>query len=97
VHRAQAHDAARALGTSVRSLHRRLAAEGTSFRAVEADVKRALANELLARPGASLDRIAAAVGFATASAFIRAYKRWTGRTPVRARAAGVAETGDELA
>jgi AraC-like DNA-binding protein len=84
-HCAQAHDVARELGLSVRSLNRRLAAEGTSFRAIEADVKRALANEHLADTEWPLDRIAAALGFATPSAFIRAYKRWTGNTPSRAR------------
>jgi len=85
-HCAQAHDLARTVGLSVRSLNRRLAAEGASFRTVEASVKHALANEYLEDPARPLDRIAAALGFATTSAFIRAYKRWTGRTPNRARA-----------
>jgi UDP-N-acetylmuramate--alanine ligase len=33
----------------------------------------------------SLDDVATALGFASANAFIRAYKRWTGLTPARAR------------
>jgi AraC-like DNA-binding protein len=84
-HRAQAHDAARVLGLSVRSLNRRLAEEGTSFRAIEADVKRALANEYLEDTTQPIERIASVLGFATTSAFIRAYKRWTGRTPSQTR------------
>jgi AraC-like DNA-binding protein len=83
--RAQAADVAEALGTSVRSLNRGLAEEDTSFRVIEADVKRVLANEYLEDRSRSLDDVATALGFASANAFIRAYKRWTGLTPARAR------------
>ena len=85
-HRAQVHDAARVLGLSVRSLNRRLAEEGTSFRAIEADVKRALANEYLEDTTKPIEHIASVLGFANTSAFIRAYKRWTGKTPSQTRA-----------
>lgn len=85
-HQANADEAARRMTTSVRSLHRRLAEEGTSFREVEASVKRVLANEYLRDPSLSVDRIASLLGFANASAFIRAYKRWTGNTPHQSRA-----------
>jgi AraC-like DNA-binding protein len=94
-HRAQVHDAACVLGLSVRSLNRRLGEEGTSFRAIEADVKRALADEYLEATSRPIDHVASVLGFATTSAFIRAYKRWTGRTPSRARV--MAGIGNRLA
>ena len=94
-HRAQVHDAARLLGLSVRSLTRRLGEEGTSFRAIEAEVKRALADEYLAATSKPIEHVATALGFANPSAFIRAYKRWTGMTPSRARL--VAGIGNRLA
>jgi AraC-like DNA-binding protein len=84
-HQANADEAARRMSTSVRSLHRRLVEEGTSFREVEAGVKRVLANEYLRDATQSVDRIATLLGFANASAFIRAYKRWTGNTPHQSR------------
>jgi AraC-like DNA-binding protein len=84
-HQANADEAARRMHTSVRSLHRRLAEEGTSFREVESGVKRVLANEYLRDSTQSVDRVAMLLGFANASAFIRAYKRWTGNTPHQSR------------
>ena len=85
---------ARAMGSSPRTARRRLAAEGTTFDALVSRVQREQATELLAGD-ASLRDIAFALGFSDASAFSRAYRRWTGRTPSAARGAG-GEAGSQV-
>jgi AraC-like DNA-binding protein len=80
---------ARRLGTSPRSLQRRLQAGGTTFQAELDGVRRALAQRLMAEPGASAKAVAFALGFSEMSAFTRAFRRWTGQTPTAyARATG---------
>lgn len=74
--------AAKELGTSDRSLRRRLSEEGLSYRAlVQSTIERA-AKQLLLDPRRSLQETAHALGFADAAAFHRAFKRWTGITPL---------------
>ncbi len=74
---------AHALGMSARSLQRRLDAEGTSFDLVVDETRREIADAMLADPRTTLAEVAAATGLSEASAFSRAYKRWTGRSPRR--------------
>lgn len=71
---------AAALHVSVRTLQRRLGAEGTSFRDVVEGARRDLAIELL-EGGAPVATVARAVGFSETSALVRAYRRWTGERP----------------
>ncbi|MBA3395006.1 MAG: AraC family transcriptional regulator ligand-binding domain-containing protein [Deltaproteobacteria bacterium] len=71
---------AKNLGISARTLRRHLEHEGTSLRALVDDVRRERADELLAA-GTAIKEIAFSLGFSEPSAFSRAYKRWTGRTP----------------
>lgn len=68
------------LDTSERTLRRRLSDEKTSFDELLANLQRERAEALLAGPYA-IREIALAVGFADASAFSRAFKRWTGKSP----------------
>ena len=68
------------LGVSARTLRRQLAQQQTTVRAIVDDVRRELADQLLAR-GEAVKVVASTLGFSEASAFSRAYKRWTGRTP----------------
>ncbi len=70
---------ARAMHLSPRTLQRQLAAEGTSMRALAEETRRARALTLLER-GQSIHEVAAILGY-TASAFHRAFRRWTGQTP----------------
>lgn len=72
---------ARALGTSARSLQRRLGERGTTFQAVVDDARRALAEELLARQRATVAEAAFTTGFSDVAAFTRAFRRWTGVPP----------------
>ncbi|HVT07341.1 MAG TPA: AraC family transcriptional regulator [Polyangia bacterium] len=71
---------ARALSMPPRTLQRRLAAEGVSFRRLADDVRRALACQLL-RNGVGLAEIALLLGFSEQAPFQRAFLRWTGATP----------------
>lgn len=71
------------LHVSVRTLRRRLAEEGTSFRAVLDQTRRHLAEELLVTVGLSVEEVAERVGYSEASAFVHAFQRWTGDSPRR--------------
>jgi AraC-like DNA-binding protein len=71
---------ARRLHTSERTLRRRLQLEGIGFRELLDDVRRQRAFALLGDPALSTDGVAAALGFTTAQAFHRAFRRWTGDT-----------------
>ncbi|WP_202884190.1 AraC family transcriptional regulator [Pseudomonas berkeleyensis] len=71
------------LHLSSRTLRRRLIEEGTSFRALQDEVRQALAEELLAAGGLSLEEIAERLGYGELSNFIHAFKRWKGITPGR--------------
>jgi len=79
------------LGLSERSLHRRLAQEGHSYRLLDERVRRQLAEHLLSDSSLGLESIAHQLGYAEAASFSRAFKRWTGRPPLewrRQRSAG---------
>ena len=76
---------ARALGTSTRTLQRRLTEEGTSFRDVVENVRAELARAYLGDLQLGLGDVAFRLGYAEVSAFLRAFKRWTGMTPSQFR------------
>jgi AraC-like DNA-binding protein len=76
---------ARQLGRSERTLRRELSAEGAAYRSIVDKVRRARADVLLADASVSLAEVAFALGFSEHAAFSRAYKRWTGISPVDAR------------
>lgn len=78
---------ARALGTSERTLRRKLALLGTSFQALLEGVRRDLADFHLREGDDSVEHIAERVGFSTTSAFQRAFQRWHGVPPSHFRAA----------
>jgi AraC-like DNA-binding protein len=72
---------ARRLGTSARSLQRRLQEEGASFRAVVDDARLELSRVYLGEKNLSIADIAYLLGYSDPAAFTRAFKRWTGRSP----------------
>jgi AraC-like DNA-binding protein len=63
------------------TLRRRLAAEGTTFKEIKNQVRRDTALHFLGKQGLSIEEIAHRAGFSESSAFIRAFKGWTGVTP----------------
>ena len=71
------------LGMSSRTLRRRLDAEGSRFRQLLDEVRQALAEELLATGGLTLEEIAERLGYGEVSNFIHAFKRWKGVAPRR--------------
>lgn len=73
-----AGEAARMLALSERTLHRRLAEEGTRFSAMIDEARYSRARELLTEGHLAIEQIAVAVGFAEPSSFSRAFKRWSG-------------------
>ncbi|MFC8043255.1 AraC family transcriptional regulator [Nocardia sp. NPDC057353] len=79
-------DLAARANISPRTLRRRLAAAGTSYRVLLDQARHATADRLLAETADSVEEIAVRLGYAEAASFIHAYKRWTGTTPARRRA-----------
>jgi len=78
---------ARELGTSARSLQRHLRDIGYSYQSLADEVRSATARLYLDQPDIAIAEVAYLLGFADPSSFSRAYKRWTGDTPARARSA----------
>jgi AraC-like DNA-binding protein len=74
-------DVAAALDTHPQTLRRRLKDEGSSFSEIKAQLRRDLALHYLGKQGLSIEEIAHRAGFSESSAFIRAFKGWTGVTP----------------
>jgi AraC-like DNA-binding protein len=76
-----------AVGVSRRRLHERLAAEGTRYSDLLADVRCEIARQLLEGTRLPAGDIAATLHYSSPGAFSRAFKEWTGRTPRSVRAA----------
>lgn len=72
---------AAALHLSERTLRRRLAEEGTSYRALVDEVRQALAEELLATGSVGVEEVAHRLGYAEAASFTHAFTRWKGVPP----------------
>ena len=82
-----AEQVARRLAVSVRTLRRRLAADGTSHRELLDEVRRTQAMLHLAGASVSIGEISFLLGFAHPNAFHKAFKRWTCMTPAEYRVA----------
>jgi AraC-like DNA-binding protein len=76
---------AKRLGASVRTLQRRLGEHDVVFTTLVEDVRREVAMRYLADGKAELTEIAFLTGYSELSAFGRAFRRWTGSTPLAAR------------
>ncbi|TDG12091.1 AraC family transcriptional regulator [Seongchinamella unica] len=75
------NDVAGMLEVHPQTLRRRLSAEGTTFKEVKSQVRRDTSLHFLGKQGLSIEEIAHRAGFSESSAFIRAFKGWTGVTP----------------
>ena len=73
------------LEITARTLRSRLAEAETSFNQLLASYRSNLARRLLARTDESIDEIVYLTGFSEPSTFYRAFKRWTGLTPIEYR------------
>ncbi|MDZ7911925.1 MAG: AraC family transcriptional regulator ligand-binding domain-containing protein [Rhodococcus sp. (in: high G+C Gram-positive bacteria)] len=70
-----------------RTLRRRLADEGTNWRALNTEVRATLAAELLTQVGLTVEEVAMRLGYSETAAFTHAFSRWYGTTPSSFRAA----------
>jgi AraC-like DNA-binding protein len=75
------HQVSNALGFQPRALQRGLEAAGTGFSAIVAQVRLEEAIRYLEEDEIEVKELAYYVGFSDPSAFVKAFKRWTGRTP----------------
>lgn len=76
---------ARFFGLSERSFRRHLAEEGASYRALVAQARYRKAQTLLRQSGLSVEAIAGQLGYAEPAAFIHAFRRWSGTSPLAFR------------
>lgn len=90
-------DVAAALFVSERSLRRKLALDGLSFRALLDDGRKAMALELMLCGLQSVQQVATATGFADVGTFRRAFKRWVGVTPATMHAGAVRALAEAVA
>jgi len=74
-------DLAHAMHTSVRTLNRRFAEEGTHFQALKDGLRRDIAIHRLTHSNLPVAALAFELGFADAPGFSRAFKQWTGSSP----------------
>jgi AraC-like DNA-binding protein len=74
-------EVAAALGISVRTLHRKLKAEGIVFSDLSKALQQREACRMLADASLSIEQVAESVGYSDVSSFTRAFRRWTGTTP----------------
>jgi AraC-like DNA-binding protein len=79
-------EVARRLALGERTLQRRLKEEGTTFAHLLEGTRRELAQLYLGEERLAVYEVALLLGYSEPSAFFRAFRRWTGRTPQEYRA-----------
>ena len=75
----------RQVGMSSRTLTRRLSESGNSYRGLIKQTQEEISKDLLLNTSRSIGEIAFQTGFSEQSAFNRAFKCWTGKSPVEFR------------
>ena len=75
------------MGVSERTLRRRLKAMGTSYNEILRELRASAAKQLLLDQLATVDRIAAQLGYSESANFRHAFKKWTGLSPQSYRSA----------
>ena len=81
---------AKKLAVTPRTLQRRLQDEGSSFQGVLDAVRADLAQRYLTDNRLGVSEVAFLLGYADASAFARAFRRWYGKAPAESRRPGLA-------
>ncbi|WP_291975580.1 MULTISPECIES: AraC family transcriptional regulator [unclassified Chelatococcus] len=80
-HRCSAEDTALMMAMHRRTLSRRLKDCGIGYRTITNEIRFEIARQLLEDTQMPLAQIAATLGYSEASAFTRAFRRWSGSTP----------------
>jgi len=81
---------AAALHLSLRSLQRRLREENTSFKELLNDTQQQLAMQYIGERHRSIGEITYLLGYSEPGSFSRAFRRWTGKSPLQYRGGGQA-------
>ena len=74
------------LHMSARTLQRKLADSGTTYKELLDETRHALALAYLSAPQHSVNEVTYLLGFSSGSCFTRAFRRWTGQSPTHWRA-----------
>ena len=77
---------ARRLGLAMRTMNRRLADDGTSYQQLRDEVCMTAARQLLTSTKKPANEIGQMLGYSDATAFTRAFRRWSGMPPAQWRA-----------
>jgi AraC-like DNA-binding protein len=70
---------------SVRTLQRKLKEEGVSYLQIVEEVRKSFAIHYIKKTSSTVKEIAAILGYSEPSGFVRAFKKWTGKTPTEYR------------
>ena len=70
---------------SSKTLERRLGERGESFSALSDAIRQKFAKEYLKETDFRLEQIAYLIGYSESAALVRAFRRWTGGTPIAFR------------
>lgn len=81
-HRTSLAEVAQLFSMHRRTLNRRLEERGITFRVLVDEVRYEIARQLLENTRMSICQIAATLDYSDTSAFTRAFRRWSGTTPV---------------
>lgn len=76
-------EVAKQLGMAETTLRRRLLEESSNYSQIKTELRRNMAYKLLSDGDTSIGDIADAVGFKDSSSFVRAFKDWSGITPLQ--------------
>jgi len=76
------NDVANNFNLSSRTMQRKLKEEGTTFFEIVAEVRKTMAINYLSTGNYQVKEIAYSLGYNESSAFVRAFKNWTGKTPL---------------
>ena len=80
-----AETVAQQLHVSTRTMYRQLSEEGVSFQSLKDEIRRDRAIRLLSSTNKLVKQIAVSIGFSSEKSFARAFKLWTGDTPLEYR------------
>jgi AraC-like DNA-binding protein len=80
-HRSSLENVAQLFSMNRRTLNRRLQTQGLTFQRLVDEIRYEIAGQLLENTGLSMCQIALILNYADASAFTRAFRRWSGITP----------------
>ncbi len=87
---------ARDLGTSERTLQRRITEYRTTFRALLAEARQELGEQFLLDPALGIDEVACLLGYQDTSSFYRAFSDWKGMPPNQWRTQNGSKSNSQL-